>query len=176
MQTISARPAHRRRRPASLIKTEFATGLLKYRTQLGKRCTRLDLKARSGRQRFTDFLRQADVQVQGYRPTALAAVGLDEPTLHSIDAVRAPNDTDSVSLGHTSESAADGTRLCSAARAPRRRFASVAHTGQGVYSCRSVPIRIRSIRRSGMSHTSATSAYRPSDIQRAELATAMAIR
>lgn len=48
---------------------------------LGKRCTRVNLKTSAGRECFTGLLRQADVLVHGYRPTALAALGFDEETL-----------------------------------------------------------------------------------------------
>ena len=43
---------------------------------LGKRCTRLDLRAPDGRERFFGLLRGADVLVHGYRPEALARLGL----------------------------------------------------------------------------------------------------
>jgi hypothetical protein len=45
---------------------------------LGKRCARLDLKNAADRQRFEQLLAEADVLVHGYRPDALAALGLDE--------------------------------------------------------------------------------------------------
>ena len=48
---------------------------------LGKRCTRVNLKASAGRECFTGLLRQADVLVHGYHPSALAALGFDEETL-----------------------------------------------------------------------------------------------
>jgi hypothetical protein len=44
---------------------------------LGKRCARLDLKTFEGRQTLERLLVQADVFVHGYRPDALAALGLD---------------------------------------------------------------------------------------------------
>jgi hypothetical protein len=43
---------------------------------LGKRCARLDLRASDGRERFFGLLRGADVLVHGYRPDALARLGL----------------------------------------------------------------------------------------------------
>ncbi|MEM8787145.1 MAG: CoA transferase [Pseudomonadota bacterium] len=43
---------------------------------LGKRCARLDLKSAAGRARFLDLLAQADVVIQGYRPSALDALDL----------------------------------------------------------------------------------------------------
>lgn len=42
---------------------------------LGKRCARLDLRDRSGRETFVQLLAQADVLVHGYRPGALDALG-----------------------------------------------------------------------------------------------------
>lgn len=42
----------------------------------GKRCARLDLKDKAGRERFKALLSQADVLVHGYRPDALEARGL----------------------------------------------------------------------------------------------------
>lgn len=51
---------------------------------LGKRCTRLNLKTSTGRECFTALLRQADVLVHGYRPSALANLGFDEKTLRKI--------------------------------------------------------------------------------------------
>jgi hypothetical protein len=44
---------------------------------LGKRCARLDLRDASGRARFIDLLRDADVLVHGYRADALDHLGLD---------------------------------------------------------------------------------------------------
>ena len=44
---------------------------------VGKRCARLDLKTREGRQALERLLREADVLVHGYRPEALARLGLD---------------------------------------------------------------------------------------------------
>jgi hypothetical protein len=44
---------------------------------LGKRCARLDLKDREGREQFLELLAGADVLVHGYRPGALAHLGLD---------------------------------------------------------------------------------------------------
>ncbi|MGX7706504.1 CoA transferase [Methylobacterium sp. Gmos1] len=46
-------------------------------TTLGKACARLDLKDPAGRARFDDLLATADVLVHGYRPDALARLGLD---------------------------------------------------------------------------------------------------
>ena len=43
---------------------------------LGKRCARLDLRAPDGREAFFGLLRGADVLVHGYRPDALARLGL----------------------------------------------------------------------------------------------------
>ncbi len=43
---------------------------------LGKRCTRLDLRSTSGSRRFHQLLGEADVIVHGYRPDALAGLGL----------------------------------------------------------------------------------------------------
>lgn len=51
---------------------------------LGKRCTRLNLKTSTGRARFESLLRETDVLVHGYRPTALAALGFDEETRRKI--------------------------------------------------------------------------------------------
>jgi hypothetical protein len=47
---------------------------------LGKRCARLDLRAPDGRERFFGLLRGADVLVHGYRPEALARLGLGVET------------------------------------------------------------------------------------------------
>ncbi|NUA31743.1 acyl-CoA transferase [Cupriavidus basilensis] len=44
---------------------------------LGKRCARLDLKSAADRQVLERLLSQADVMVHGYRPEALARLGLD---------------------------------------------------------------------------------------------------
>jgi crotonobetainyl-CoA:carnitine CoA-transferase CaiB-like acyl-CoA transferase len=44
---------------------------------LGKRCTRLDLRNPSERERWVALLSQADILVHGYRSDALAAMGLD---------------------------------------------------------------------------------------------------
>lgn len=44
---------------------------------LGKRCTRLDLRNPSERERWISLLSEADVLVHGYRSDALAALGLD---------------------------------------------------------------------------------------------------
>ncbi|WP_082172176.1 CoA transferase [Methylobacterium indicum] len=46
-------------------------------TTLGKACARLDLKDPAGRARFVALLVSADVLVHGYRPDALARLGLD---------------------------------------------------------------------------------------------------
>ena len=46
-------------------------------TTLGKACARLDLKDPAGRARFEALLAWADVLVHGYRPDALARLGLD---------------------------------------------------------------------------------------------------
>ena len=43
---------------------------------LGKRCTRLDLRASDGRDAFLALLAKADVLVHGYRPDALTRLGL----------------------------------------------------------------------------------------------------
>ena len=51
---------------------------------LGKRCARLNLKASVDRECFMALLREADVLVHGYRPTALVALGFDEETLRKI--------------------------------------------------------------------------------------------
>ena len=47
---------------------------------LGKRCARLDLRVPDGRERFFGLLRGADVLVHGYRPDALARLGLGVET------------------------------------------------------------------------------------------------
>jgi hypothetical protein len=47
---------------------------------LGKRCARLDLRSPDGRERFLGLLRGADVLVHGYRPDALARLGLGSET------------------------------------------------------------------------------------------------
>ena len=44
---------------------------------LGKRCARLDLRQAGGRRTLEDLLATADVIVHGYRPDALARLGLD---------------------------------------------------------------------------------------------------
>ncbi len=44
---------------------------------LGKRCARLDLKDPAGRAVLEQLLSQADVMIHGYRPDALARLGLD---------------------------------------------------------------------------------------------------
>lgn len=44
---------------------------------LGKRCARLDLKERADLDALKRLLRQADIVVHGYRPDALARLGLD---------------------------------------------------------------------------------------------------
>ncbi|MSP01838.1 MAG: acyl-CoA transferase [Acetobacteraceae bacterium] len=44
---------------------------------LGKRCARLDLKQANDMRVFKDLLAEADVLVHGYRPDALAGLGLD---------------------------------------------------------------------------------------------------
>ena len=44
---------------------------------LGKRCARLDLKTKAGRDTLEGLLATADVLVHGYRPEALARLGLD---------------------------------------------------------------------------------------------------
>ena len=46
----------------------------------GKRCARLDLKSRHGRDTFLQLLQQADVLVHGYRADALENLGLDAQT------------------------------------------------------------------------------------------------
>jgi len=50
-------------------------------TTAGKRCAFLDLTTERGRTRFLDLVRDADVIVHGYRPGALAALGLDHKSL-----------------------------------------------------------------------------------------------
>jgi len=47
----------------------------------GKRSTLLDLRARGDRGRFDELLAGADVVITGYRPDAMAALGLDHDTL-----------------------------------------------------------------------------------------------
>lgn len=47
----------------------------------GKRCAFLDLATRDGHARFLDLVREADVLVHGYRPGALALLGLDDGSL-----------------------------------------------------------------------------------------------
>jgi crotonobetainyl-CoA:carnitine CoA-transferase CaiB-like acyl-CoA transferase len=47
----------------------------------GKHCAFLDLGEPDGRARFVDLLRQADVLVHGYRPSALDRLGLDHHSL-----------------------------------------------------------------------------------------------
>jgi crotonobetainyl-CoA:carnitine CoA-transferase CaiB-like acyl-CoA transferase len=44
---------------------------------LGKRCTRLDLRNPSERERWISLLSEADILVHGYRSDALSALGLD---------------------------------------------------------------------------------------------------
>jgi crotonobetainyl-CoA:carnitine CoA-transferase CaiB-like acyl-CoA transferase len=44
---------------------------------LGKRCARLDLRQAGDRRVFEELLNSADVFVHGYRPDALARIGLD---------------------------------------------------------------------------------------------------
>ena len=44
---------------------------------LGKRCARLDLREEAGRARLRELLAGADIFVHGYRPDALARIGLD---------------------------------------------------------------------------------------------------
>jgi hypothetical protein len=44
---------------------------------LGKRCTRLDLRNPSDRERWISLLSEADILVHGYRSDALSAMGLD---------------------------------------------------------------------------------------------------
>jgi hypothetical protein len=44
---------------------------------LGKRCTRLDLRNASERERWVSLLSEADILVHGYRSDALSALGLD---------------------------------------------------------------------------------------------------
>ncbi len=51
---------------------------------LGKRLARLDLKSGDGRQIFCDLLAQAGVVVHGYRPEALARLGLSSEEMHAI--------------------------------------------------------------------------------------------
>ena len=45
---------------------------------LGKRCARLDVKLQAGRDHLVALLASADVLVHGYRPGALAGLGLDD--------------------------------------------------------------------------------------------------
>ena len=45
---------------------------------LGKSCARLDLRRPEGRETLECLLREADILVHGYRPGALAGLGLDE--------------------------------------------------------------------------------------------------
>ena len=52
---------------------------------LGKRMARLDLRQAEGRALFESLLRQADVLVHGYRPDALARLGLDAQTRRQIN-------------------------------------------------------------------------------------------
>lgn len=52
---------------------------------LGKRCARLDLKTPEGRAILTRLLSQADVLVHGYRPDALAHLGLDSQTRRTLN-------------------------------------------------------------------------------------------
>lgn len=49
----------------------------------GKRTALLDLRSDAGRARFLDLVDDADVLVHGYRPGALAGLGLDVATLRS---------------------------------------------------------------------------------------------
>jgi crotonobetainyl-CoA:carnitine CoA-transferase CaiB-like acyl-CoA transferase len=51
---------------------------------LGKRCTRLDLRQPSDREVWERLLSQADVLVHGYRPGALAGLGLDADRRHAL--------------------------------------------------------------------------------------------
>src|SRR6185503_485452 len=44
---------------------------------LGKRCARVDASTPEGRERLAQLIRDADVLVHGYRPDALAGLGLD---------------------------------------------------------------------------------------------------
>ena len=48
---------------------------------LGKRCAHLDLKNAADRDRFLALVKSADVLVHGYRPGAMANLGLDEQVL-----------------------------------------------------------------------------------------------
>lgn len=54
-------------------------------TTAGKHSTRLDLTGSADRTIFADLVRTADVLVSGYRPGALAALGYDASTLHSLN-------------------------------------------------------------------------------------------
>ncbi len=51
---------------------------------LGKRCCRLDLRDPTDKQTFKDLLANADVFVHGYRPGALAGLGLEESVRREI--------------------------------------------------------------------------------------------
>ncbi|HPQ94129.1 MAG TPA: CoA transferase, partial [Thiolinea sp.] len=50
---------------------------------LGKRCARLDLHTQPGREALLSLLAGADVLLHGYRPGALAALGLGEQVRHA---------------------------------------------------------------------------------------------
>ncbi|MDI9221724.1 CoA transferase [Pantoea sp. EA-12] len=50
----------------------------------GKRCARLDLKSKAGREQLRDLIRHADVMVHGYRADALEKLGLDADTRRSL--------------------------------------------------------------------------------------------
>lgn len=52
---------------------------------VGKRCATLDLKTSEGLERLKALLRDADLLVHGYRPDALARLGLDERTRREIN-------------------------------------------------------------------------------------------
>ena len=51
---------------------------------LGKRCARLDLRQQPDREVWERLLSQADVLVHGYRPGALAGLGLDADRRHAL--------------------------------------------------------------------------------------------
>jgi hypothetical protein len=51
---------------------------------LGKRCARLDLRTRSGKELFSQLLARADILVHGYRPGALDGLGFSQPERDSI--------------------------------------------------------------------------------------------
>ncbi len=52
---------------------------------LGKRCAHLELDTSAGYDQFLDLLKTADVLVHGYRPGAMAGLGLGTNTLYSVN-------------------------------------------------------------------------------------------